>query len=79
MRWMESVVKSKEGEEGRRYNNDEGEKPTSSFLWQKPLRKLILLIAQRIVIDLEDEDLPTSVLELKNTLQKQLTVTFMCF
>lgn len=51
-------------------------KPTNSLLWQKPLRKLFLLTAQRIVISLED--LPTSLLELKNTLQKQLTVTFMC-
>lgn len=76
MRWMESVVKSKEGKESRRYSaEDEANK---QFSLTEAFEETYSTTAQRIVVSLEGEDLPTSVLELKTTLQKQLTVTCMC-
>lgn len=76
MIWMESVVKSKEGKESRRYSA-EGE-ANKQFSLTEAFKETYSTYSTKTVVSLEDEDLPTSVLELKNTLQKQLAVTFMC-
>lgn len=76
MIWMESVVKSKEGKESRRYGA-EGE-ANKQFSLTEAFKETYSTYSTKTVVSLEDEDLPTSVLELKNTLQKQLAVTFMC-
>lgn len=76
MIWMESVVKSKEGKESRRYSA-EGE-ANKQFSLTEAFKETYSTYGTKTVVSLEDEDLPTSVLELKNTLQKQLAITFMC-
>lgn len=76
MIWMESVVKSKEGKKSRRYSA-EGE-ANKQFSLTEAFKETYSTYGTKTVVSLEDEDLPTFVLELKNTLQKQLTITFMC-
>lgn len=76
MIWMESVVKSKEGKKSRRYSA-EGE-ANKQFSLTEAFKETYSTYGTKTVVSLEDEDLPTSVLELKNTLQKQLAITFMC-
>lgn len=69
---MESVVKSKEGKESRRYNA-EGE-TNKQFALAEAFEEIYSTYSTKNSL----EDLPTSVLELNNTPQKRLTLPFLC-